>query len=265
MLKNKETSLNLSDNSYDLFLPGLSIDCVIFGYEQQQLKILLLKWKEVDLWTLPGGFILKNEDMDDAAQHILKQRTGLDIAFLNQFYTFGKKNRRKQKNLKNLKEVECLMKVRKKANPEANEWLQHRFITTGYFALVDIRKAKPKPDDISDLCEWVAIDDIPTLTMDHNHIINVCLKHLSIQLNYLPIGISLLPKKFTMQDIQKLYEAILNKKLERSNFQRKMLKLGIFIRLEKQLTGAANKAPYLYRFDEAKYHELIEKGIGYSY
>lgn len=118
---------------------------------------------------------------------------------------------------------------------------------------------------MSDKCEWKAIDELPQLLYDHESIIQKGLTHLSIQLNYLPVSMLLLPKKFTMQDLQKLYESILNKKLERSNFQRKMLKLGIFIRLEKQLTGAANKAPYLYCFDKPKYTELIKKGIGFTY
>ena len=131
--------------------------------------------------------------------------------------------------------------------------------------MLDIYKANPKPDFLSEKCEWKAIDELPHLLYDHEYIIQKGLTHLGVQLNYLPISMLLMPKKFTMQDLQKLYEAILNKNLERSNFQRKMLKLDIFIRLEKQLTGAANKAPYLYCFDKPKYNELIKKGIGFTY
>ncbi|WP_326282828.1 NUDIX hydrolase [Tamlana sp. 2201CG12-4] len=254
-----------NDSIVDYLIPGNSIDCVIFGYEDQLLKILLLKWKTIDLWALPGGFILKNEDMDKAAHRILKDRSGLDNVFLNQFHTFGNKNRRELLNQNIPKEVESFEKNTIKEHPRLAKWLEQRFITTGYFALVDIKKAKPIPDVLSDTCEWVSVNELPVLIYDHNHIINTCLKHIAIQLNYLPIGISLLPNKFTMQDLQRLYEAFLNKKLERSNFQRKMLKLDIFIRLEKQLTGAANKAPYLYSFNKSKYLELVKKGIGFSY
>ena len=110
--------------------------------------------------------------------------------------------------------------------------------------------------------DWVAIDNIPDLIMDHDRIIRKCLDFIRVQLNYLPISMNLLPDEFTMKDLQKLYEAFLNEKLERSNFQRKMLKLGIFDRLKKKMSGAANKAPYLYRFDKDKYNELVKKGIG---
>jgi ADP-ribose pyrophosphatase YjhB (NUDIX family) len=246
-------------------LPGNSIDCVILGYENQQLKTLLLQWKKRDVWSLPGGFILKEEDIDQAAHRILEERTGLKSIFLNQFYTFGSRERSQMNGVLQAKRTEEMLRELEIDNLNFVHWIQGRFITTGYFALTDIRKTDPQPDFLSEKCEWKALDDLPELILDHGQIIEKALEHLRIQLNYLPIGLSLLPEKFTMQDIQKLYEAILQKKLERSNFQRKMLSLGIFIRLEKQLTGAANKAPYLYRFDKAKYNELVSKGIGFSY
>lgn len=246
-------------------LPGNSVDCVILGYANQQLKILLLQWKNRGVWSLPGGFILKEEDMDQAAHRVLEERTGLKSIFLNQFYTFGSRERSQMNGAIQAKRTKEILRELEIDNTNFVHWIQGRFITTGYFALADIRKTDPQPDFLSEKCEWKALDDLPELLLDHRQIIEKALEHLRIQLNYLPIGLSLLPPKFTMQDIQKLYEALLQKKLERSNFQRKMLSLGIFIRLEKQLTGAANKAPYLYRFDTAKYKVLIRKGIGFSY
>ena len=246
-------------------LPGNSIDCVILGYEDQQLKILLLKWKHENVWCLPGGFIRKDEDMDQAALRILAVRTGLESVFLNQFYTFGSKKRSKLNGKVQQSRMDHILKGLHGGNARFIDWIKQRFITTGYFALVDIGKTSPHPDFLSEKCEWKLLSSMPELMMDHGAIIQKALEHLRIQLNYLPIGISLLPKKFTMQDLQKLYEPILKKPLERSNFQRKMIKLGIFIRHEKQLTGAANKAPYLYSFDKDKYETLLRSGIGFRY
>lgn len=244
-------------------LPGNSIDCVIFGFDNHQLKVLLLQWKHEKVWSLPGGFIDKNDDMDEAAYRVLQERTGLKSIFLNQFYTFGGKERSQVNGVTQAKRFEKLLKGFKNVNQDITNWLKQRFITTGYFALIDINKTKPRTDFLSEKCEWKSIKDLPELMMDHRKIVKKALDHLHIQLNYLPIGINLLPQKFTMQDLQKLYEAILRTPLERSNFQRKILKLGILVRLEKQMSGAANKAPYLYKFDKVNYQQLIEKGIGF--
>jgi len=257
---NKIAALNVDD-----YLPGNSIDCVILGYEEQQLKVLLLKWKYEDVWCLPGGFIQKHEDMDQAALRILEMRTGLKSVYLNQFYTFGSEKRSKLNEEVQLKRMRHLMQELHGENDKIIDWITKRFITTGYFALVDIKKTTTHPDILSEKCEWKSLSNISGLMMDHNEITQKALEHLRIQLNYLPIGISLLPQKFIMKDLQKLYESILKKPLERSNFQRKMLNLGIFNRHEKKLTGAANKAPYLYSFDENKYDDLIKKGIGFKY
>ncbi len=257
--------IDVTSQIVDDCLPGNSIDCVILGYGNQQLKILLLQWKYSQEWTLPGGFIKKDEDMDNAAHRILEERTGLQSVFLNQFYTFGSSGRSQGNGVFQAKRKEKLQKILETENPGFMDWIQKRFITTGYFALVDIAKAKPHPDFLSETCEWKPVDNLPELIMDHKAIVDKALEHLRIQLNYLPIGISLLPNKFTMLDLQKLYEGILHNPLERSNFQRKMLKLGIFMRHGKQLTGAANKAPYLYSFDKDAYHKLIKEGIGFTY
>lgn len=239
------------------FIPGQSIDCVVLGYEDQHLKLLLLKWKNTNVWSLPGGFIHKDEHMDTAAKRILAERTGLDTVFLSQFHTFGNHGRRDIEKL--------LSKIKDpfKHTSKTADWFKQRFITTGYFALVDIRKSHPVPDAFSESCSWVDINELPDLIFDHEEIVRQALSHIRIQLNYLPFGISMLPERFTMTDIQKLYEGFLGRHLDRGNFQKKMLKLGIFIRHEKQLLGGAHKAPYLYSFDKPSYEELLEKGIGF--
>lgn len=265
MAKNSEDLTAYFEKQLRNCLPGNSIDCVIFGYQNQQLHILLLQWKHKKVWALPGGFIHMNEDMDEAAERILSDRTSLDAIFLKQFHTFGKKNRSKPSSKVQLKQRKQFIKEIYEENQFLIDWLTKRFISTGYFALVDIEKTNPLPDVLSETCEWKSLNEMPALIMDHDEIVQKALEQLRVQLNYLPVGLSLLPEKFTMQDLQKLYEAILQKPQERSNFHRKILKLGFLNRHEKQMTGAANKAPFLYSFDKKKYKSLLEEGIGFSF
>ncbi|MEM8999441.1 MAG: NUDIX domain-containing protein [Bacteroidota bacterium] len=253
------------EESIDRLLPNNSVDCVIFGYEKQRLKVLLLQWKTNAEWSLPGGFIFKDEALNSAAHRVLRERTGLDEIFLNQFYTFGRQNRARPDQNATEEATDKRLLDFGITSPVIAEWMKKRFVTTGYFALVNIAKTNPQPDFMSSSCEWKTIAEIPQLILDHNEIVEKAIGYLRIQLNYLPIGLSLLPEKFTMQDLQKLYEAILGRPLERSNFQRKILKLGMLVRKEKFMSGAANKAPYLYAFDQAKYAQLIKEGIGFSY
>ena len=256
-MKNKEVVPNMVQD-LDLFIPGQSVDCVIIGFEQEVLKILVLKLNiKGDLWVLPGGFVFKDEDLDIAAIRVLKQRTGLELPYLEQFRTFGKANRRDSKTLK--KHLESFGVKRK-----MTEWFSQRFITTCYLSLVDIEKYDPKVDLYDETAKWISVDELPDLIFDHNEIVKTAVEFVTNQINYLPIGITLLPEKFTMKQLQSLYEAILRKKLDRGNFQRKMLKLEIFIRHEKHLEGGAHKAPYLYSFDEEKYKKLLDQGFGFN-
>jgi hypothetical protein len=230
------------------FLSHLSIDCVIFGFHDNELKVLLLEWKDTHRWCLPGGFIYKEEHIDDAANRILKSRTGLDQIYLKQFYAFGDPSRdRKKHGFKGPK--------------EAKSWLWERFITVGYWALVEFSKVVPAPDDFSASCEWRDLHSIPNLILDHNEIIAKALESLRRELNDYPIGRDLLPPKFTMPELQRVYETILGKNLDRRNFQKKMLALDILERLKETKRGGAHKAPYLYRFDQKKYERAMRDGI----
>jgi 8-oxo-dGTP diphosphatase len=242
--------------SIENLCPGLSVDCVVFGFEDGELKVLLLKWKQLGYWALPGGHIFKNEDIDNASQRVLNDRTGLENVFLNQFRTFGEVNRLDGIEAESLEELTFI-------KPEIKSWFQQRFVTIGYLALLDIKEAKLTKDDLSDEIGWISIHKLPELVFDHQHIVQAALDELKLQLNYLPIGINLLPKKFTMGDLQKLYENVLGKTLDRANFQKKILKLDILERLEKKNTGKAHKAPYLYRFAIKKYLDRLNQGIGF--
>lgn len=239
----------------DDFLPGVSIDCVVFGFENGTLKVLLTKWKGLNEWSLPGGHVLKEEDPDDASRRILEDRTGLKNIFLDQFKVFGAPDRIPKEAIKNGPTLESLP-------DDARAWILQRFITIGYLALIDIRKADIKPDHVADKIGWWPVTQMPDLIFDHAEIVNVAVKELKIQLNYLPLGLNLLPEKFTMNELQQLYENILGKQLDRGNFQKKILKLDILERLEKLKLGGAHKAPYLYRFDKQKYRDLLSQGIG---
>ena len=241
-------------NDEEVYLPSLSLDCVIFGFHQNQLKVLLLKMKNAKQWCLPGGFVFKNEDVDQAAKRVLKERTGLSEIFLQQFNVFGKPKR---------SDSNFHREILRKDGIELRDdhWLFRRFVTIGYYALVEYSYVDPKPDRFSDFCSWRDVNDLPLLMMDHQQITEKALDMLQLHLNYHPIGYNLLPLKFTMPELQKLYETILNKELDRRNFQRKILSYGILRRLKEVKKGGAHKAPYLYSFDLRTYQRALKEGL----
>ena len=253
----KEETIKRIKQQLPHWMPGISIDCVIMGYHDQALSVLILKWKGLDKWSLPGGFIKKDEDLSAAAARVLEERTGLTLSILRQFETFGKQDRNEiQYSLDLLAQLGI-------DEPTIHEWFYQRFITVGFLALVDQKSCQLQPDFLSESCEWYPIHNIPELIFDHNEIVNSAREYLKIQLNHLPVGKSLLDEKFTMKDLQVLYETILDTPLDRANFQKRILKLGILNRHEKHMTGGAHKAPYLYSFNEDAYHQAVENGIGF--
>lgn len=236
--KNQEEFYRVGDRVY---LSHISVDCVIFGFHENHLKVLLLKWKEGP-WCLPGGFVKHEESIDDSAVRVLKVRTGLDDIYLKQFYAFGAPGREKGKKHK-------------------EHWIGKRFISIGYYALVEFSKVNPKPDLLSSDCQWWDMDKVPPLIYDHREIIQKALQALRLDVNDHPLGYNLLPQKFTMPELQKLYETILGETLDRRNFQKRMLALDILVRLKERKTGGAHKAPYLYRFDKKKYDKAMKLGL----
>ena len=238
------------DDARENFLEHVSIDCVVFGFHAGVMKVLLLCVKNELEWYLPGGFILKQEPIEKAASRILMERTGLDKIFLQQFHVFGDPNRSKEH-----------MEMYKNMLPEGENWFAGRFLTIGYYALVDFFDVTPTPDQFSEQCSWQDLGSVPDLKLDHALILNTALDALRLQLNYMPIGYNLMPKAFTMPELQKLYETILDKKLDRRNFQRRMLGFGILNRLEEQRKGGAHKAPYLYEFDLENYQAALTAGF----
>jgi hypothetical protein len=140
-------------------------------------------------------------------------------------------------------------------------WLLQRFITIGYYALVDYNKVDPQPDTFFIQCAWHHLDQLPDLLLDHRQIVEKALEALRMQLNYQPIGYNLLPKEFTLKNLQVIYETILGRKLDRSNFNRKILSYGILQKKDKQYTGGAHKAPFLYAFDKKAYFKALQYGL----
>ncbi len=226
----------------------LSIDCVVFAFDESQLKVLLLKWKGTDAWSLPGGFIKKNEGVNAAAKRCLQERTGLKRIYLQHFDIFGDTTRYDEDktfstinlNLTNVK------------------WSE-RTISIGYFALVEYSKVNPSPDFLTDECRWFNINKIPSLLFDHNKIIKAAVRALPLKLPMLPIR-HLLPANFTMPELQKLYETILGRGLDARNFQRKVNALGILEKLGKTREGTPHKSPHLFKFSTIRYASALKEG-----
>ena len=236
------------------FQSGISVDCVIFGFHEQQLKILLLKVDHVNKWSLPGGFIKKTEAIEEAAYRVLQERTGVKDIFLQQFHVFGAPNRA-DASIHQKRYLSYGVKIPK------DNWLIQRFITVGYYALVDFNKVKIEPTEQEAKWQWMDVRDLNALMMDHTAIVQKALESIRTQLAYLPIGKNLLPKKFTMPELQKLYETILNQKLDRRNFQRKLLSFGILNKLNETKKGGAHKAAYLYSFNDKRYQKALKEGL----
>ncbi len=235
----------------DNYIKQLSIDCVIFGYKENELKVLVPKINFVeDVYTLPGGFIMQNESIDQAALRILNERTGIDNIYLEQYRTFGNVGRT------NVDVINALGEINKQIidnnqiiiNIANTEWFSKRFVSIGYYALVDINKVSLQTGEIDESVGWYNVKDLPKMIMDHNEMVSYALEALRQNIDRKLIGFNLLPDTFTMKEVQELYEAIFDKLFARNNFQKKILDLNVLERLEKKFTGAANKAPFLYRF-----------------
>ncbi len=225
-----------------IYLKHIAYDSVIFGFSGEKLKILIMKYHNTGLFALPGGFVQIEENLNDAVRRGLKERTGLDNIYLEQFYTFGNVARYQP-------EVLRAIMLANGQQLEKYSWLLDRFISVAYYALINYEDVVPTPDALSDSCEWYALDGLPNLMLDHAEIVAKALQTLRENLERKLEGMNLLPTLFTMNQLQKVYEAILGEKLHRGTFQRKILSLNILQRHEKQFSGKAHKAPFLYSFE----------------
>jgi len=231
------------------YIPQVAIDFVIFGYEDHQLKVLLSKLNfKGDFYALHSGFIGQEEDLNDAAKRILEDRTGIKDIYFQQFTVHGKIDQQRKQFLDHLiasnypGEEELLKKP-----DQSYEWFTKRFISIGYYALVDIKKVVPKLTQFDASIDWYPIHELPEMIMHYGELFEEALHTLKEDIDKKFNAFNLLPEKFTMKEVQQIYETIFEKKFTRSNFQKKILEMGVLERLEKKFTGAKNKAPYLYR------------------
>lgn len=239
--KNSQTLKDLIETKD--FVEHVSVDCVIFGYNNSKLNVLLLKYHDLDLWSVPGGFVFNDENLRDAASRVLYERTHLEDLFLDQFHTFGRKDRTENN-------VHQILLKNKGIEVPKDHWIFQRFITVGYCSLIDYTLKDTFPDAFNETCQWFGVDELPNMAFDHERIIKMGLKHLRKNLDTSIVAYNLLPEKFTMNQLQNVYEIVLGETFRRNNFQRKMLSLNILERQEKLFDGSANKAPYLYKFIE---------------
>ena len=226
--------------TYKFPRPGITVDCVVFGLdEQDSLKVILIQRKLPPFegqWALPGGFVHLDETLEQAAWRELREETGIQDVFLEQLYTFGDLNR----------------------DPS------ERIITVAYYALVNLGEYHLKATTDAADAAWFAIDNLPKLAFDHSEIFQTALNRLRGKIRYEPIGFELLPKKFTLSQIQKLYETILGQKLDKRNFRKKILKMNLLLELDEMQTDVAHRAARLYQFDEAKYEQLKQQGFNFE-
>jgi len=243
----KQKFWDSSAEAKEIYIPHLSADAVIFGFEKNELKVLLLKMSYRGQWMLPGGYIRKDENLDDALARILKTRVGVSGIYLEEFAVFGKKNR-----------SEFYFE-----DFDESLFQKQRFISIGYYALYNSSVITPIPDEFSEVCEWIYLSELPDieLAMDHREIIEKALLALREKIAIKPIGYNLLPEKFTLSELQKLYETILGMSLNRGNFYRKIKNLGILTKLDEQRRGGAHKSPDLYTFNEENYAKALENGL----
>ena len=233
--------------------PNISADCVIFGFDFDQLKVLIIRRginanSKTTRMALPGDLIYDTENLDMAASRILNELTGLEGIYLEQVGAFGDPNRIKTK-----RDQEWLKSIR--AEPEA------RVVTVAYYSLVKMTDCVLEPASFAKSAEWVAVHDIKELAFDHFDILQAALKKLKEKLDTQPIGFNLLPEKFTIGQLHKLYEAILDKKIDKRNFRRKIIKLNILTNLNEKQTGVAHKPSRFVKFNERNYRKLCEQGF----
>lgn len=225
--------------TYDYPRPSLTVDCIIFGLDESSgLKVLLIQRAKdpfKDAWALPGGFVGENETLEEAALRELKEETGVSDLFIEQLFTFGEPKR----------------------DPRG------RVVTVAYYSLINLAEHKIGADTDAQDVKWFPINSLPPLAFDHAEILQIAINRLRGKVRYQPIGFELLAEKFTLTQLQKLYETILDKELNKRNFRTKILKMNI-LKEEDILRGVAHRPAQLYSFDKAKYENYLNQGFNFE-
>jgi 8-oxo-dGTP diphosphatase len=223
-------------HTYEYPRAALTVDCVVFGLDDEDLKVLLIQ-RDLEpfagKWALPGGFVRVEETLDQAARRELQEEAGLTKVFLEQLFTFGEVNR----------------------DP------RERVVTVAYYSLVNIRDHRVQSATDARNAAWFPVLETPTLCFDHKKILKTALQRLKGKVRYQPIGFELLPAKFTLTQLQHLYETILERELDKRNFRRKVLAMDFLEETDEIEQDVAHRAARLYRFNETKYRKLSQEGF----
>lgn len=226
-------------HTYEYPRPALTVDCVVFGLDEGDLKVLLIQRALEPFagkWALPGGFVRMEESLDDAARRELQEEAGIRPSHLEQLYTFGTPGR----------------------DPRG------RVVTVAYFALVKLSEHHVHAATDAREAAWFSVWDTPKLAFDHAEILSVALQRLKGKVRYQPIGFELLPPKFTLTQLQRLYEVILERQLDKRNFRKKILSMEFLEELDEVEQDVSHRAARLYRFDSKKYRQLEKAGFNFE-
>lgn len=213
----------------------LAVDCIIFGFDNEGLKLLIFKREFEPLaghWSLIGTFVNKNEDVEDAAYKVLKETTGLESLFVEQLHAFGRINRDKG----------------------------DRVVSIAYWSLIKLNDENKNLNVENHEARWIDFKEVPELILDHNEMVNMALTTLRERARFRPIGFELLPDKFTLPQLLNLYEAIYQTKFDDRNFRRKILKTGLLIKLDEKDKSTSKRGALLYKFDYQQYDKLSKDG-----
>jgi 8-oxo-dGTP diphosphatase len=216
----------------------LAVDCIIFGFDNQNLKLLLIKRNfepQKGRWSLMGGFLHNDENLDDAAIRVLNQLTGLHNIYMEQLRTYSALDR----------------------DPV------DRTVSVAYYALINITEHTAEINE-NYSAKWFSIDEAPDLIFDHKLMVANAMLRLRRRALSKPIGFELLPKKFTMKQLQTLYEAILGETLDKRNFINKINALGILLKTDEKDMNSSRKGSYFYMFEEEKYKERVSEGFTFK-
>lgn len=219
--------------------PAVTVDCVVFGLDERDLKVLLIERDGEPFrgcWALPGGFVEMSESLDAAALRELREETGVEKLFLEQLYTFGAVDR----------------------DPRG------RVISVAYYSLVKLSDHRVRAATDARNAAWFALDDLPSLAFDHREIVRIAHARLRGKVRYQPIGFELLPAKFTLRQLQQLYECVLDRSLDKRNFRKKILSMNLLEELDEVELDVAHRAARLYRFDRRAYQALVKQGFNFE-
>ena len=229
--------------------PGFSIDCIVFAYHSKKIRILLRQFDCSDYWQLPGSFMLKTENAEEAANRTISCLTGVNEIFLQQFHLFSDINRTQLQQ--NQSFIENEKKISKIDDPDTEKWFLNRFVSLAFYTLVKYESVKIQKEK-GMIYKWFDVADLPSLYSDHHEIIHFLFNYLKEHISVVPFAQKTLPEKFTMSDLRKIYEVIFDKTFDRRNFARKILSTDILIELDEVSNGSTYKPTKLYKFNPEK-------------